>query len=252
MLAEGLVDLVLGDREGKGTNPKGLSGRGLLVVEDLSTLLGGLVGLSLSGVVDTDRTAVNLRTVLLDRLGRGLKVGEFHVAETTRLLGVTVEDNSGRNNLTTRLELGLEPVVVNVPRELANENVGSGFLLTVIGPGLLCRGNGLFLGLSLVTWVILARVQIHNSKNIGLPLAWGLVSSLVSSIFSSSSSEESESESEAESDCTGVNNFPTYETDCDLLLRWPPFWSQPWAPPRTRTQSQRKTQRIHQKTTLPS
>lgn len=156
MLAECLVDLVLGNRERKGTDPKSLGRRRLLVVEDPSTLLGGLVGLSLSGVINTDGTAVNLRTVLLNSLGRGLKVGEFHVAETTRLLGVTVEDDSGRNNFTARLELGLEPVVVDIPRELADENVGSGFLVTAIGLGLLRRGNRLFLGLSLVPWVILA------------------------------------------------------------------------------------------------
>lgn len=157
VLAEGLVDLVLGNGEGKGTDPKSLGGRGLLVVEDPSTLFGGLIGLSLGGVIDTDGTAVNLRTVLLNSLGRGLKVGEFHVAETTRLLGVTVKDNSRGNNFTTRLKLGLEPVVVDVPRELANENVGSGFLVTAISPGLLRRGSRLFLGLSLVTWVILAQ-----------------------------------------------------------------------------------------------
>jgi hypothetical protein len=59
-------------------------------------------------------------------------------------LGCSVEHDSGRRDLTELVELGLEPVVVDVPRELANEDVGGSFLLAV---GTSSDGTSLGLGL---------------------------------------------------------------------------------------------------------
>lgn len=155
VLVECFVDLVFGNRERKGIDLKSFGRRRLFVVEDFSMFFGGFVGFLLSGVINMDGMVVNFRIVFFNSFGRGFKVGEFYVVEIMRFLGVMVEDDLGRNNFIVRFEFGFELVVVDILRELVDENVGSGFFVIVIGFGFFCRGNRFFFGFLFVFWVIL-------------------------------------------------------------------------------------------------
>lgn len=153
VLAEGLVDVVLGRVEGKRADPEGVGGGRALVVEDLGALVG--VRLASVGEVDTDGTAVELLALELNGLDGRVDVGELDVAESTRALGVAVKNDAGRDDLTARGELGSEPVVVDVPRKTTDENGVGGLLLALRGLNLLDGGGGggslgLLLSLALV------------------------------------------------------------------------------------------------------
>jgi hypothetical protein len=58
----------------------------------------------------------------LERLLNRCGVGEFNVSETTALACIAVHLYARGNDLTALLEFGLEPIIVHVPREAANEN----------------------------------------------------------------------------------------------------------------------------------
>jgi hypothetical protein len=65
-----------------------------------------------------------------------------------------VPDHTGRDDLAALGKLGLEPVVVDVPRETADKDVarggqGVGVGVDSVGLGLLCGGLGVVIGLSL-------------------------------------------------------------------------------------------------------
>ena len=148
VLAEGLVDGVLVGLERQVSDEKSLGRLGGLVAKLAGSLLPGTVGRGGSGrgKVDVDLSSVNLLSVhLLDGLGGILDVDELDVSESSRLLGGSVEHDSGGRDLTELVKLGLEPVVVDVPRELADEDVGRSLLVTVTS-----SGNGTGLGLALL------------------------------------------------------------------------------------------------------
>ena len=150
VVTESLVDLVLAERVRQSTDVQGVAGRRERVAVGLGSLLGGRGGSSGLRVVDSDVSAVNLRLVLLDGLGGALEVGEGDETESSRSLSLGVGHDLGRGDLTTRLELGSQPVVVDVPRELTNEDSQSRLVLAVVlDLGLLGRGLGGIVGLSL-------------------------------------------------------------------------------------------------------
>jgi hypothetical protein len=148
------VRLTLVGGEGEVADKEGLGGLADLVAESPLALLSvGLLS-SGSGVVDPDRTAVNLLAVLRHGLGRGLEVGELDVGESLGSVVVVVPDHTGRDDLAALGKLGLEPVVVDVPRETADKDVarggqGVGVGVDSVGLGLLCGGLGVVIGLSL-------------------------------------------------------------------------------------------------------
>lgn len=157
MLSKHLVDDVLVGLEGKVTDKEGLARLRDLVPKLVGTLLtvlrlhGGL----LARKVDVNLTTVNLLSVhCLHRLLGRIELSKLDVTESTRLLGVSVKHDSARDDLPGGLELGLEPVVVDVPGKLADKDVVGGFggvgVGRGVGLGLLGRGFVVVLGLSLV------------------------------------------------------------------------------------------------------
>jgi hypothetical protein len=145
------MERVLVDAEGEVTDEENGSWLVGLVAVTLSTLL-GVWWWARSGVVDLDCTSIDLLAVECDGLGSGLEVGKLDVTKTTRTVGFTVDHDTCLDDLTALGELGSEPVVVDVPRELTDKDVGGGLLLALGGGnglGLLGGLLGLILGLAL-------------------------------------------------------------------------------------------------------
>lgn len=150
-VTECLVDAVLVGVERQGAEEKGLGGVRLAVTKLVGPLFGHVVpGGSGVSVVDSDVSAIDLLAVHgLDGLGGSLDVGKVDVTETLGSLRVSVKHDSGRDDLAALLELGSEPVVVDVPRELTDKDVAVGLSLRLVRSGLLGGGLSLVLGLSL-------------------------------------------------------------------------------------------------------
>ena len=152
VVTESLVDLVLVQRVGKTTDVKGLGDGGEGVTVSLGTLVSGRGSGTGLRVVDSDVSAIDLGTVLLNSGGGALERSERDETETSGSVGVGVHHDLGGGDLTTRLELGRQPVVVNVPGELTNEDGQCWLVLAVVlgrGLGLLGWGSLLLVGLSL-------------------------------------------------------------------------------------------------------
>lgn len=152
MLSKDLPEAVLGDVEREVSDPEG-GGRGV----------GGSVGLVLlllltrgsdGGVVDSGLSAVD-RLGRVVSLGGGLLVGELDVSDSSRSAGLSVHLDSGRGHLSELGELGREPLLVDVPREVSNPKGGGGGValsgpsLGLVDLGLLGLNGRLLLGLSL-------------------------------------------------------------------------------------------------------
>jgi len=166
VVAERLVDLVLGERVRQTTDVKGLARGGQRVAVSLGSLLGGGGGSSGLRVVDSDVSSVNLRVVLLDGLGGAFKVREGDETETSRSLRVGVGHDLGRGDLTARLKLGSQPVVVDVPGQLADEDGRSRLVLAVVlDLGLLGRGLGVIVSLSLACGLAIGQAAVIARTN---------------------------------------------------------------------------------------
>jgi hypothetical protein len=114
VLSKGLVEGVLVDGERKVANEKDGSGLVGLVTVAFSTLLGVWWGTG-SSVVHLDGTAVDLLAVEGDGGSGSIEVGKLDVTETTRTVVLTVNHDTGLDDLTALGKLGCEPVVVDVP-----------------------------------------------------------------------------------------------------------------------------------------
>lgn len=68
----------------------------------------------------------------------------------TRATRLTVSHDTATSQLAELLELAAEPVLVDVPREVTNEQVGGSTLGNLSSLGLLSRGSGLLNGLALL------------------------------------------------------------------------------------------------------
>jgi hypothetical protein len=106
-----------------------------------------------SGEVNIGLATIDESTLLgLEGSGGIGGVGELNVTETLGAARLTVGDDTSAGDLTELFELAVQPLVVNVPAQVTNEQVlGSGILdlsLGLLGGGLLL----LIIGLALLGW----------------------------------------------------------------------------------------------------
>ena len=151
VVTEGLVDLVLVQAVRQTSNVEGVGNGGKGVTVSLGSLVsGGGSGTGLR-VVDSNLSAVEVGAVLLNSGGGSLEGGEGNETESSGSVGVGVHHDLGGGDLTARLELGSQPVVIDVPRQLTNEDGQSRLVLAVVlgGLSLLGWGSLLLVGLSL-------------------------------------------------------------------------------------------------------
>jgi hypothetical protein len=168
VLSEDLLDALVAALEGDVAEEEGVAGRATLVAVLVATGTG--VGLLLAGSaeVDVQLATVELELVhLLLGLGSIGSVGELNVTETIKVsegsrimrsgdiplgaAGLTVSDDTAANDLTEALELATEPVFIDVPAHVTNEEVLDAlFSGGLLGLGLLNDGLGNFLSLALL------------------------------------------------------------------------------------------------------
>lgn len=67
-----------------------------------------------------------------------------------RAAALTIGHNTAASKLTELGELTLEPILINVPRQVTNEQVGGSTLRGLLGLGLLSRGSRLLISLALL------------------------------------------------------------------------------------------------------
>lgn len=163
---EDLVESILSGGEGKVTNEESVAlGAGGVTV-GASTVLGavstGLGSGAGSGVVKVDGTAIEVGTLLgihgLNGIG---SVDELNVSESAGAAGLTVGDNAAARELTELGELALEPLLIDVPGEVTDEEVGGGTLGDFLSLGLLGNGLGLVISLALLGRLAGLRVGVR-------------------------------------------------------------------------------------------
>jgi hypothetical protein len=155
MLAEGLTNHVLVSTEGKVTKEEGIGRRVLGVAEGLSTVVGAFtrsVVVTRGGEVDVGLTTIDQRSLLgLESSGGIDGVAEIDVTETLGASSGLVGDDTSTSDLSELLELTVEPLVINVPAQVTNEQVcGSIGRGSSLGLDLLCGSFGLILSLALL------------------------------------------------------------------------------------------------------
>lgn len=156
MGTESLANRILVSTECKVANEEGVRRRVLRVTELLSTVVGALLwcGVVARGrEIDIGLTTINHGT-LLGRKSSSTVGGlvELNVAKALGSTRVTVGNDTGSRNLTKLLELTVQPLVVDVPAQVTNEQVLGSRLVDSFNLGLLCGGNGLIVGLALLRW----------------------------------------------------------------------------------------------------
>jgi len=162
---EDLVESILSGAEGKVTNEESVTlGAGLVAV-GASTVLGtvstGLGSLAGSSVVKVDGTAVKIGTLLgIHGLGSIDSAVELNVTESAGAAGLTVGDNADTGEFTELGELTLEPLLIDVPGQVADEEVGGGTLGSFLGLGLLGSGLRLVISLALLGGLAVLRVRV--------------------------------------------------------------------------------------------
>jgi hypothetical protein len=208
LLTEDVTESILGGAEGQVANEESVAlGAGRVTKAlgtGLSTLAATLllVVLAANGVVQVDGTAIELGTLLgLEGLGGIGSVGVLDVTEAmkemrisdliqnhaqcerricenlpTRATRFTVSDDTAASELTELGELALEPILINVPGQVANEQVRGSTLGGILGLGLLGSSDGLLLGLALLGGLLLSlglRVGAVGAVRAGLGLRIG-------------------------------------------------------------------------------
>lgn len=171
VLAEGLANALVGGVEGKVANEEGVAGRTALVTELLgasSTLV--LVLLARLAEVDVQGTTIKVG-VVKSLLGGLCSVGggELNVTETAVALAnvrpklfeykqnvplgaarLAVSDDAAALNRSVRSEGRRKPLLIDVPAEVANEEVLDALFTRRLGLALLHDGLGLSLSLALL------------------------------------------------------------------------------------------------------
>jgi hypothetical protein len=164
VLTEGVTESILGSAEGKVANEESVGGRAGGVTEGAGTVLGALaLGLVVTGdgVVKVDGTAIEIGTLLsFHSLGGIGSVGVLDVAETAGAARLTVGHDTAASELTEGAELRLEPVLIDVPGQVTDEQVGRGTLGDILGLGLLSGSDGLLIGLALLGGLLLLAVRV--------------------------------------------------------------------------------------------
>lgn len=164
-LTEAVTESVLGGTEGQVADEQSVAGGAGGVTERAGPVLGTvtllLVVLAASSVVKVDGAAIELRALLsghsLDGIG---SVGVLDVAETAGAARLTVGNDTAARELTELGELALEPVLIDVPGQVTDEQVGRGALGDLLGLGLLSRGGGLLIGLALLRGLGVLAVRV--------------------------------------------------------------------------------------------
>jgi hypothetical protein len=153
---ESLAEHVLVGLERDVTDEKGVG----LWVLGVTVGLGAGVGAVLwcgvvtgSGEVNVGLATIDESTLLgLEGSGGIGRVGELNVTETLGAARLAVGDDASASDLSELLKLAVQPLVINVPAQVTNEQVlGSGILdlsLGLLGGGLLL----LIISLALLGW----------------------------------------------------------------------------------------------------
>lgn len=129
---------------------------GTVVAALLRSSVGVLV-LTTLAEVNTKTTAIDLGASLaLESLGSVLHLGELNVAKALASARVAVGDDSDASELAILLKLAGEPVLIDVPAEVTNEQVGGWLLSLAIDHdlGALRGGRGLLLRLALLVGLL--------------------------------------------------------------------------------------------------
>ena len=154
MLSESFANHILVGSERKVTEEERIRWRILGVAEFLSTFVGAFlrgVVVARSGEVNVGLTTVNHGAFLgLESSGA---VGGFVEVNISKALGATallVCDDTSARNLSKFLELTVEPLIIDVPAQVANKQVCGSVLSNSLNLGFLCGGDGLFFGLTLL------------------------------------------------------------------------------------------------------
>jgi hypothetical protein len=153
---ECLTNSVLVSLEGQVAQKEGVGRRvGAVTVlsgTTLSLVLGGGV-VTRSGEVNICLTTIDQCTLLGLQSSSGIsRVGKLDVTETLGSTTLTVRDDTSPSDLTEALELLQQPLVINVPAQVTNEQVLCAIVLSSLDLGLLCDRLGLFLSLTLLGW----------------------------------------------------------------------------------------------------
>lgn len=170
-MTEELRDRVLVGTEGDVADKQGVALRAGLVTEVPSAGLGAVlvvvvVGWAASSVVEVDLATINLGVLLgVVSLGSVGRVDVLDITETAGATRVAVGDNANTRKLTEALELLAEPLLVDVPGQVTNEEVrrsARSLLISLLR--LLGGGSGLLLSLALLGGLLrlgLGRVRIR-------------------------------------------------------------------------------------------
>lgn len=120
-----------------------------MIVEDLlgAFSLTFTVG-ARSREIDLDGTSVDFLSGEFESFLSSFGGLEFDVSETTGTTRVTVGNDTGRDDLSALGEFGLEPVIVDVPGKLSDENGGRFGSIVSVGVGDRSVGLGLLGGSS--------------------------------------------------------------------------------------------------------
>jgi hypothetical protein len=171
---EGLTKSVLVNLEGDVTDEEGVG----LWVLGVTVLLGTLGGtltwsgvVTRSGEVNVGLTTVDESTLLgLESLGGVGGVGELNVTETLGAASGLVADDTSTGDLTELLKLAVQPLVINVPAQVTNEQVlGTSVLASSwsLGLGLLGSWLLIIISLTLLRWSLLTGLRVGVRVGVG-------------------------------------------------------------------------------------
>ena len=103
--------------------------------------------------VNVGDTAIDLSTLLsIKGSGRISRVGKLDISEALRTAGLLVSHDTGADKLTKFLKLAVQPLVVDVPAQVANEEVLDSSVF--VDFGFLGRRSELLFSLALLGWLL--------------------------------------------------------------------------------------------------
>jgi hypothetical protein len=120
----------------------------------VGTLLGRIV-VAGGGEVNVGLTSIDQRSLL--GLQSSSSIGGLVEVDVAEALGPTsglIRDNTSTRDLAELLELTVQPLVIDVPAQITDEQIGGSVLGDSLNLGLLCRGDGVILSLALLGWYI--------------------------------------------------------------------------------------------------
>lgn len=165
MGTEGLTNHVLISTERKVTKEQGIRRRVGGVAELSSTVVGTLlwgIVVTRGGEVDIGLTSIDQCALLgLESSGAVGGVVEIDISEALGATSCLVRDDTSARDLSELLELTVQPLIINVPAQVTDKQVGGSGLSDSLDLRLLCGGSGVFLSLALLGWcffLIFARV----------------------------------------------------------------------------------------------